>query len=201
MAKNNLKILLAGDSFSAKWPDSPSGWPELLKHEFKITNLSQAGVSEYKILKQIKSQKLDNYDFIIVNHTSPFRVHTANSIHNTALHSNCDLIFTDVEANYNDKDERVVTAFNWFKHHYDEEYQIDIYKMIREEISRLVGDRKYLAIDHTPTSSDYRFEKNYLNFTHHWLSNRGLVNHYTESGNQHVAATIKEKIYEMGFKC
>lgn len=200
MAKNNLKILLAGDSFSAPWIGSTTGWPALLENEFKITNLSQAGISEYKILKQIKSQSLDSFDLIIVNHTSPFRVHTNNSIHNTALHANCDLIFTDIEANYNKHDERIVTAFNWFKHHYDEEYQIDIYKMMREEISRLISDRTYLAIDHTPTSSDYRFEHNYLNFTHHWLSNKGLVNHYTESGNQHVAATIKEKIYEMDYR-
>jgi hypothetical protein len=73
--------------------------------------------------------------------------------------------------------------------------------MLREEISRLIGNRNYLAVDHTPTSSDYRFEKNHLNFAHHWLSNKGLVNHYTEDGNQYVAKTIKENIYEMGFKC
>jgi len=198
MAKNNLKILLAGDSFSAKWPDSPSGWPELLKSEFKITNLSQAGVGEYKILKQIKSQNLNKFDLVIVNHTSPFRVHTLNSIHNTPLHSNCDLIFTDIEANYDQKNESVVTAFNWFKHHYDEEYQVDIYRLMREEILRSIGI-PYLAIDHTPTSSFYATELNHLNFTYHWLSNKGLVNHYTEDGNQHVAKTIKEKIYEMGF--
>lgn len=200
MAKNNLKILLAGDSFSAKWPDSTTGWPELLKTEFKITNLSQAGVSEYKILKQIKSQNLDDYDLIIVNHTSPFRVHTVNSIHNTKLHSNCDLIFTDVEANYDEKDERVVTAFNWFKYHYDEEYQIDIYKLMREEIARTIGNRRYLAIDHTSTSSDHKFETNHLCFKNFWLLNKGVVNHYTEFGNQYVANTVKDIIYEMGFK-
>jgi hypothetical protein len=69
---------------------------------------------------------------------------------------------------------------------------------MREEISRSIGI-PYLAIDHTPTSSFYATESNHLNFTYHWLSNKGLVNHYTEDGNQHVAKTIKEKIYEMGF--
>lgn len=199
MAKNNLKILLAGDSFSAKWPDSPSGWPELLKSEFKITNVSQAGVGEYKILQQLKNQNLYNFDLVIVNHTSPFRVHTTNPIHTSKLHSNCDLIFTDVEANFDTKDEKVITAFNWFKHHYDEQYQIDIYKLMREEIQRILNI-PYLAIDHNPTSAEHAFEKNHLDFTAHWLANKGVVNHYTEDGNQHVAKIIKEKIYEMGFK-
>lgn len=198
MAKNNLKILLAGDSFSAKWPDSPSGWPELLKKDYNITNVSQAGVGEYKILNQIKNQNLDKFDLVIVNHTSPFRVHTLNPIHQSKLHANCDLIFSDVEANLDPKNESTVTAYNWFKHHYDEQYQKDIYDIVRREIRRLIK-LPYLAIDHTPTSCNHAFEELHMDFTSHWTFHRGLVNHYTEEGNKIVAQRIKEKLYEMGF--
>jgi hypothetical protein len=200
MAKNDLKILLAGDSFSAKWPDGPSGWPQLLANEFRVTNVSQAGVGEYKILNQIKSQNLNKFDLVIVNHTSPFRVHTNNPIHSTKLHKDCDLIFKDVESNLNTNDEKVVTAFNWFKYHYDEQYQIDIYELMRKEIQSIIKI-PYLAIDHSPTSYEQAFEDCHINFSNHWSFYRGLVNHYTEEGNKIVAQRIKEKLNEMGFKC
>jgi len=200
MAKNNLKILLAGDSFSAKWPDGPSGWPELLRKEFNITNVSQAGVGEYKILKQIESQDIKKFDLVIVNHTSPFRVHTSKPIHNSKLHANCDLIFTDVESNLDIKNESTVTAYNWFKYHYDELYQKDIYDLLRKEIHRSITV-PYLAIDHTDTSFKHSFEEPHIDFTNHWRFHRGLVNHYTEEGNKIVAQKIKEKINEMGLNC
>jgi len=198
MAKNNLKILLAGDSFSAKWPDSPSGWPYLLGKEFNITNVSQAGVGEYKILRQLKSQNLNKFDLVIVNHTSPFRVHTNNPIHNTKLHENCDLIFTDVESNLDKNNQSTVTAYNWFKYHYDEDYQKDIYDLMRKEICSMIKV-PYLAIDHSPTSFERSFEDCHINFTNHWSVHKGLVNHYTEEGNAIVAQRIKEKLNEMGF--
>ena len=64
---SNKKILICGDSFSSDWsPEYPDcqGWPNLLAKDYKVTNLSQAGCSEYRIYKQIKSKNLDNFDFV-----------------------------------------------------------------------------------------------------------------------------------------
>ena len=48
-----LRILIAGDSFAAEWPGN-NGWVKLLSQKFSVTNVAQAGVGEYKILKQLK---------------------------------------------------------------------------------------------------------------------------------------------------
>lgn len=195
MAKNSLKILLAGDSFGAQWPDNYTGWPTLLSQSFNVTNVAQAGVGEYKILNQIKNSNLNKFDLVIVNHTSPYRIHTAASIHNTQLHANCDLIFTDIESHKNNKDPKIVTAYNWFKYHYDEQYQEDIYDLIRKEINSNI-DIPYIAIDHNQTSACRAFENNRIDFSNYWPGNRGDVNHYTNDGNRYVAKEVERKILE-----
>jgi hypothetical protein len=96
------KILIIGDSFSSDWSkkykDYP-GWPNLLAQDFDMTNLSQPGCSEFRILKQLKSVDLNEYDFVIISHTSPSRIYTRqHPIHSgDPLHSESDLIFTDIE--------------------------------------------------------------------------------------------------------
>ena len=64
-----MKILIAGDSFATVWPDSQLGWPTLLAKKYSVVNLAQAGIGEYKILKQIQSQEINNFDLVIVSHT------------------------------------------------------------------------------------------------------------------------------------
>lgn len=194
-----MNILLAGDSFGAKWPETNLGWPTLLGNEYSVKNVSEAGVGEYKILKQIKKEKLSKFDLVIVNHTSPYRVHTSSPIHDTPLHSNCDLIFNDVESQTNQSDPKIAAALGWFKYHYDELYQEDIYIMIRKEIESII-DIPYIAIDHNKTSSDWAFETIRLDFSAHWLKNRGSINHYTVEGNLYVFEKILEKINEMGIR-
>lgn len=197
MAKNSVKILLAGDSFAAKWPNSDSGWPDLLSQSFDVTNIAQAGIGEYKILKQIKNSNLKQFDLVIVSHTSPYRIHTPNHpIKRSGLHENCDLIYLDLEANLDKKNESLMTAVNWFKYHYDEEYQCDTYDLIRKEINRII-DVPYLCLDHNPITSERSFEKYKIDFSLYWEENRGNVNHYSNQGNIYVSEIIKEKIKEI----
>ena len=54
-----------------EWPGE-NGWSKLAK-QHDVTNVAQAGVSEYKILKQLHNAELKDYDAIIVSHTSPSR--------------------------------------------------------------------------------------------------------------------------------
>ena len=94
----NKKILICGDSFSASSTEE-SSWTNLLKQHFTITNLSKRGCSEFNIYKQVTSQDLSKYDFIIVSHTSPFRLHTLiNPIHiNDVLYKDSSFIYNDVK--------------------------------------------------------------------------------------------------------
>ena len=191
-----MNILIAGDSFGAEWPSKNNnvGWPNLLSSNFKITNVSQAGVGEYKILKQIESVDQNNYDIMIINHTSPSRVHTKqHPIHSTALHKNCDLLYNDIDRKFSFFNRSLRTACNWFLYHYDDKYQIDIYNLVRKEIENRIHI-PHIAISHMPIAAKYRIEKNYLDFSDLWQRHRGDVNHYDKEGNQLVSLTIENKI-------
>ena len=48
------KILICGDSFAADWSKKyeGKGWVNMIENDHVITNIAEAGVSEYKIYKQ-----------------------------------------------------------------------------------------------------------------------------------------------------
>jgi hypothetical protein len=188
------KILICGDSFSSIWPDGDSGWPCLLSQDFDIQNLSQAGVGEYKIYKQLLSASLENFDLVIVNHTSPSRIHTNNHpLHKDGFHRNCDLIYTDISERLDWFNENLKISKKWFEYHYDDQYQIDIYKMIRSKINEIIKT-EYFSITHTEISKNFTIEKNSIDFSEIWKNNRGTVNHYNTFGNLFVYEKLKQTI-------
>jgi hypothetical protein len=134
-----MNILIVGDSFSTVWPNTQGSWVEMLSKNNSVTNLSQAGISEYKILKQLESTHIPAYDLVIVSHTSNSRVHTRqHPIHSAGLHKNCDLIITDLVPRFSWFNPSLKAAINWFKYHYDSEYQETIYGLIRAKISKII---------------------------------------------------------------
>ena len=187
-----MKLLICGDSFAANWKGEYPGWTDILSKHFTVTNRSQAGVGEYKILKQLE-QGID-YDFIIVSHTSPYRVHTNNSIHNTELHKNCDLLYNDVADKNSFLNKKVKSAKLWFETHYDEVYQEDIYCLIRKKINTMLVDKSYLSISHLPCTKNFILEKKHLDCSVLWETNLGVVNHYSEEGNKKLASIIQNYI-------
>ena len=58
------RLLICGDSFSTDWTKKYEGigWVNMLEKNYKITNISQAGVSEYKIYQQLNSVDLSKFD-------------------------------------------------------------------------------------------------------------------------------------------
>ena len=148
------RIVLAGDSFGCEWPTG-EGWPLMLAKNHAVNNIAQAGVGEYKILKQLWNLSardaywVNNYDAVIVCHTSPSRIHTTeHPVHKEGLHKDCDLIYTDIMDKFDWFNPRLRTAKNWFHHHYDDEYAIDIYNMIRAEIKKFSSIPYSVAYTH-----------------------------------------------------
>jgi len=193
------RILVAGDSFAAEWPTG-KGWVHKLAEDNAVNIVAQAGVGEYKILKQLHNVSatdpywVNNYDCVIVCHTSPSRIHTPqHPVHQEGLHKDCDLIYSDLEKRFDWFNPRLKTAKNWFWHHYDDEYQIDIYNMIREKIKKFIPI-PYLAVDHFEVSNFYATEDNILDLTKTWPKYRGNINHYTVEGNQIVYNQIVDKL-------
>lgn len=193
-----MRILIAGDSFAAKWPTEGwnKGWPELLADRFTVTNIAQAGVGEYKIYKQLANVELDQFDLVIVSHTSPSRIHTRNHpLHKEGLHKDCDLIITDLIGHFQPFNKNLQTAKSWFEFHYDEDYQIDIYRLIREQIKSIINI-PYISMTHINVAAALAVEDDNIDFSGLWASQRGDVNHYTEKGNNAVFETILKKINE-----
>jgi len=202
MAKKFIALL--GDSFAAEYNAGTPGWVDILAEQHSVNNVAEAGVGEYKILRQLRDLQNTNpnwkslYECVIVAHTSPFRVHTPkHPLHKKGLHKNCDLIYSDIKNRFDWFNESLSTAKNWFVHHFDDDYQIGTYKLVREEIKRIIGDVPYLAIDHFGLSANIATETNKLDFSDFWLLNRGNVNHYTVEGNQIVAKAVIDKVEQI----
>jgi hypothetical protein len=187
-----MKILIAGDSFAAKWPskDTNIGWVEKLAEQFDVVNVAQAGVGEYKIYKQLTNIELEKFDLVIVSHTSPSRVHTRNHpLHKEGLHKDCDLIVTDLIGHFQPFNNNLQISKSWFKYHYDEEYQIDIYELLREKIKSIINI-PYISMTHVSISAVLSTEFNNIDFSKLWAAERGDVNHYTKKGNDMIVETI-----------
>jgi len=198
-----MKILVIGDSFAADWTVKYKGfgWTNLLSDQFDVTNLAQAGVSEYKIYKQILSvADLSVFDLIIVSHTSPYRVHTRlHPIHTgDLLHNNADLIYSDIEYHahtlrgYFNRSLRFAVGF--FVHHNDEEYQETVYMLFRDRINQLIGKAKCIVVSNLPIEKKFCQEKIVLNIRDIQQNYSGLMNHMSDEGNQLVYQKVLKEI-------
>lgn len=189
-----MNLLICGDSFSAR--TGKNGWPELLEHEYNVTNISQAGCSEYRILKQIEAVELSLFDVIIINHTSPFRVYIKeHPIHkDDALHHSCDLLYEDVNAHR--KNSVMKIAKDYFENIFDTSHAKDMHELILEKIDLLTATVPTIHCSHLEWDTLHHFE-NFIYFNDIWKKHQGLVNHYNSKGNEIVYNSIKEKLIKI----
>ena len=155
-----------------------------------VTNVSQAGVSEYKILQQVKDHICSDPDVVIVCHTSPYRVHTlSHPVHHTGLHKDCDLLYTDIEYHYNQNPTPELSiAMGYFEHHFDPDYYNQIYYLLRREISWLVPNNiPLINVDFFPGNTG-------LDLSDLPKSHPGQPNHMSESGHKIAYEKIVNKI-------
>jgi hypothetical protein len=183
------KLLICGDSFAADWTAKYQrlGWPNMLSQEYNITNLAQAGCSEYKIYQQLTSVNLQKFDNIIVSHTSPYRLYVKkHPIHyNDPLHKNSDLIYSDIK-----EYKELSSIVNYYENYFDLDYAKFIHNLICKEIDQLTKNYCTLHITSFDWKDLYNFS-NMINFEDIFKKHRGLVNHYSEDGNNLVFEKIK----------
>lgn len=188
-----LRVLVAGDSFAAKVQEytQTAGWPELLAKSFEVTNLAQAGCSEYRIWQQLISADLSKFDCVVVSHTSPYRVTIRHHpIHKVGLHQNCDAIYEDV------KSHKVDTLIDFFENYFDMDYAQDIHQLIGQAIDQNLKSIPSIHVCHVEKNLPYNY-KNMLNFSDVWKTHPGTVNHYSANGNQIVLEKVRDKIQEL----
>jgi hypothetical protein len=192
-------ILICGDSFSANWSvehDQYPGWPSLLEQNYKVTNLSQAGCSEYKIYLQVISviDQLDNYDKIIISHTSPYRLYTKNHpVHSSnKLHAHSDLLYQDIK--YHSQNQKTLLPLVlYFENYFDLEYAEFVHALICEKTENILQAHRTLHLSHIDWENLYQFKK-MLQFDNMFQQYPGLINHYSAQGNQLVYQQVVESI-------
>jgi hypothetical protein len=182
------KLLIAGDSFAADWHSAKPGWPNLLNNHYIVTNIAQAGCSEYKIYKQLCSVDLNEYDHIIVSHTSPYRIYAKeNPIYrNNTIHKDSCFIYSDVH----EHELSCVTEF--FEKYFDIEYAEHMHNLLLKDIEKLCPE-------HTIHITSFEWKrlhtcKNWIDFSKVFKTHRGMVNHYSDKGNKIVYNRLVEEL-------
>ena len=180
-----MNILICGDSFSLDWTvwqEIPyKGWPNLLADLYTVDNRGQHGVGQYKICKQFQHLDLSQYDKIIVSVAPYWRMHCqSHPIHTTDRYRHCDLMLMDIDR-FDWFNSRLRTAKGMFKYYYDEEYLKDTHDMITDCMRKKLQGSDYMFIGHTGTRHN-----DVVDFSKLWQQESGLVNHYTQKGNQHI---------------
>ena len=174
------KLLIAGDSFASDWLSGEPGWPNLLANKYDVTNVAQAGCSEYKIYKQLCSVDLSKFDHIIVSHTSPYRIYTKeNPVHrNNPIHKDSCFIYSDV------REHELYCITEFFEKYFDMEHAEHVHNLLLKDIENLCPKH---AI-HITSFEWKRLYKciNWVNFNKVFVSHKGKVNHYSDKGNSIV---------------
>jgi hypothetical protein len=195
------KILICGDSFAADYSAfsyKSTGWSAMIANDdYAVTNLAQAGVGEYKILKQLESVCLENFDAVIVCHTSPNRVYIRNHpvYGKNTLHKDADLIYSDVEWHLKqDPNNNILkTSKDYFDKIYDQDQQEDIYKLIQLHIEQKLCSSKRLHL--TPLyDKNNRHLPDVINLKKLFKIKQGGTNHYSQQDNIKIYKLIKDWI-------
>jgi len=94
-----MKIAIVGDSFAAD--DVDHSWVSLLGEQHQITNYSQRGISQYRLLTIVEKNlsSILEHDCVIVWHTNPDRVYINDDVEfptrDLASHPHADLVASD----------------------------------------------------------------------------------------------------------
>ena len=188
MKKN---VLICGDSFAADWTKkyNGAGWVNMLCNDFNITNVAEAGVSEYKIYQQIKKQKIQDYDKVIISHTSAYRIPVeTHPVHSKdTLHYNCDFIYSDIREHKDNPDVKCIVDL--YEKYFHVDYAVFVHELIVKEINTLCPN----AINITFFNS---FNKDAVQFEDVFLENRGNMNHLNEKGNKIIYNKIIKLLNE-----
>jgi hypothetical protein len=177
------KILLIGDSFSSS--NHQDSWTKLLPN-FDIVNLSSNGSSEYRIFKKLVKTDLTQFDYIVIVHTSPYRIYIDhNPLHvNSQTHQTCDLLYQDVKSA---KATKFTQNVAWYFENIFNLDQADvIHDLLIEKIVKLTEAYQCLHL------SFFEAEKNsnVVNLHSIWHEHPGSINHLDNNGNKKVAKFI-----------
>ena len=174
-----MNVLICGDSFS----DDSKGW--VTKLQAKVTNRSQRGIGEYKIYKQTTGH--EQYDRIIVCHTSPWRIHTPlHPVHkDSEQRPNNDFMLADLNF-HKGKSKEIDKIYSHITKYTDWDYQKFVYNMIVDKLFTIPNSIHITF--HEPLDTK-KIPNNYHDV---WQKYPGDINHLNILGNEIVAKRIQK---------
>lgn len=182
-------ISIIGDSFSSD--HNMGSWIAMLSENNTVYNYSQRGSSEYRIYKNLVDnlEQIKKSDRVIVFHTNPDRVYIPDTVNyptrQLASHKNCDMLINDVFS----KNSWKSIADLYYRHFFDQQYQLDIWQLMFDKINNLLKEISVLNFT--------GFDINYMDVTSISsikTSNPGNINHLDLLGNQAVYNIIVKLI-------
>lgn len=199
-----LKIAFCGDSFCADYllrSSADFGWPHYLSQSLQaqVICFGIAGACEYRILKQIEKTISAGPDFILVCHTSPFRIFAPHHPlrNKDPLHHLTDFVPADTFENkdYYKKDSYVKAAREYYKFLFEETHALDIHRLLCSKILDLCRSTKSLTIHSSGFDYNGIFEfQDFISLTGFAKDYSGDINHFNEKGNRLVASIFEERI-------
>jgi hypothetical protein len=182
------KVLVAGDSFASDWYSGDEWWRQL---PYTVTNVAQAGASEYKILKSLASVR--EYDAVIIFHTSPTRIYAANGnlLHkNSDTHKNSCYVINDV---LNKRGPIKRAMENFVKYFYNDDFANYMHVKICEDIVSKTHGIPTIHASGFNYSGIFEFD-NFVSAQDLFETYRGKTCHLTTNGNRYLAERICKKL-------
>jgi hypothetical protein len=182
-------FFIVGDSFSSD--QSSESWVTLLTQHGKVTNLSQRGISEFRIFRIIEENLADINcaDTMIVCHTNPSRIYIPDGIpypsRSLATHSTCDMVASDAMVSGEWQD----IARIYYKNFYDDYLQKKLFDFIFQEIHLMV---KIPILD--CSGFDLVGNADIISFADTWQQHPGNINHLDAEGNRMVYRQILKEL-------
>jgi NADH dehydrogenase/NADH:ubiquinone oxidoreductase subunit G len=101
-----------------------------------------------------------------------------------------DLIYTDIDYHSNKLknifNKSLKAAVLFYKYHFDPEYFETTYQLLREKINSILKDKKTIIISNLKRDTNYENENIVLDYSNYHNTEGGLVNHFSEKGNQEI---------------
>lgn len=166
---------------------SPNSWVNQISDNCAIINISENGISEYRIYRKFLDVR-DTFcssDIVIFCHTNPHRIYLPDRVQYPTRqknsHPECDLVLGDV--NRHGIFWRFV-SYIFIKYFYDEEYYNTLYDLMIADMNKI--ENKVIHI------SGFEPRNSIVSIKDIFEKHPGNINHLDDKGNKLVAERISK---------